>query len=86
MSDFIATEFADLQSSGRPPDLMADLYRGLPHFPCYPNNLATEDALGTRIFWPRWSDNADFDRYRRPSACFRQAARKVRQTLCYYHT
>jgi hypothetical protein len=27
MSDFIATEFADLQSSGRPPDLLADLYR-----------------------------------------------------------
>ena len=27
MSDFIATEFADLQSSGHPPDLLADLYR-----------------------------------------------------------
>jgi hypothetical protein len=27
MSDFIATDLADLQSSGRPPDLLADLYR-----------------------------------------------------------
>ena len=53
---------------------------GLPHFPCYPDHLVTEDALGTRICWPRWSDNADFNRYWRPSACFRQAARKVRQT------
>ncbi len=56
---------------------------GLPHFPCYPDHLVTEDALGTRICWPRWSDNADFNRYWRPSACFRQAARKVRQTLVH---
>ncbi len=56
---------------------------GLPHFPCYPVHLVTEDALGTRICWPRWSDNAAFNRYWRPSACFRQAARKVRQTLVH---
>jgi hypothetical protein len=55
MSDFIATEFADLQSSGRPPDLLADLYREIGisavaaalyvmAMPVAPKNVATSDG------------------------------------------